>query len=232
MFAGARYKDSRHKRELCERHLVARTTDRAVPQPCTRVHQAENEQGVRPPSFRNSNRLPASSLPHAARTRYNLPYAVSITNAHPPRRIVSLQPSVTVILDRLNSLDLLVACACYCQAVCAEVNDGSRLIVKDSWSSQSAEILAAQPDLVIASVPYQAASLAEILKTGTPVLALAPHNLADIYRDIAMIAGIIGRFERAEAVIGAMQAEIEQIRRTASQAATRPKVFCEEWVCA
>ena len=44
-----------------------------------------------------------------------------------------------------------------------------------------------------------------------------------------MIAGIIGRFERAEAVIGTMQAEIEQIRRIASQAATRPKVSCEDW---
>lgn len=152
-----------------------------------------------------------------------------MTNAHASRRIVSLQPSVTVILDRLNSLDLLVACTRYCQAVCKGVNDGSRLIVKDSWTSQSAEILAAHPDLVITSVPYQAASLAEILKTGTPVLALAPHALADIYRDIAMIAGVIGRFECAEAVIGAMQTKIEQIRRTASQAATRPKVFCEEW---
>ena len=131
-----------------------------------------------------------------------------MTNAH-PSRIVSLQPSVTVILDRLNSLDLLVACTPYCQAVCAEVNDGSRLIVKDSWSSQSAEILAAQPDLVIASVPYQAASIAEILKSGTPVLALAPHSLADIYRDIAMIAGIIGRFERADAVIPAEAGPVE-----------------------
>ena len=152
-----------------------------------------------------------------------------MTNAYPASRIVSLQPSVTVILDRLNSLDLLVACTRYCQEVCTGVNDGSRLIVKDSWSSQSAEILDARPDLVIASVPYQAASFAEILKTGIPVLALAPHTLADIYRDIAMIAGIIGRCERAEAVIAAMQSEIEQIRLTASHAVARPKVFCEEW---
>lgn len=51
MFAAARYKDSRHRRELCKRHPVARTIDRAPPQPCTRVHQAENEQASRPPSF-------------------------------------------------------------------------------------------------------------------------------------------------------------------------------------
>jgi hypothetical protein len=108
---------------------------RVPPRPCTRVHQAENEQGVRPPFFRNSKRLPASSLSSCGRTAHNLPYAVSMTNAHPPHRIVSLQPSVTVILDRLNSLDLLVACTRYCQAVCTGVNDGSRLIVKDSWSS-------------------------------------------------------------------------------------------------
>jgi len=103
------------------------------------------------------------------------------------------------------------------------------MIVHDSWSPQASEILAARPDLVIASVPYQAASLAEILKAGVPCLTLAPHTLADIYGDIALIAGIVGRPERATPVIAAMRAEIEAVSRIASEAGRRPKVFCEEW---
>jgi hypothetical protein len=51
MFAVAKYKDSHRRRELCKRHPVDRTIGRAAPQPCTRVHQAENEQASRPPSF-------------------------------------------------------------------------------------------------------------------------------------------------------------------------------------
>jgi hypothetical protein len=65
MFAVAGYKDSHHRRELYKRHHLARTIDRVSPQPCTRIHQAENEQASRPTFFRNSNRLPASSLSHA-----------------------------------------------------------------------------------------------------------------------------------------------------------------------
>jgi hypothetical protein len=104
------------------------------------------------PEWQSTSRFISSSC---GRITHNPPYAVSMTNTQPSRRIVSLQPSVTVILDRLNSLDLLVACTRYCQAVCAEVNDGSRLIVKDSWSSQSSEIVAAQPDLRTTTAEHQ-----------------------------------------------------------------------------
>jgi hypothetical protein len=65
MFAVAGYKDYHHRRELCKRQPLVRTIDRAPPQPCIRAHQAENEWASRPPSFPRSNRLPASSLPHA-----------------------------------------------------------------------------------------------------------------------------------------------------------------------
>ncbi len=41
------------------------------------------------------------------------------------------------------------------------------------------------PDLVIASVPYQEKAVVEILKAGARFLGLAPKTLADIYTDIA-----------------------------------------------
>ena len=80
--------------------------------------------------------------------------------------MVSLQPSATVTLRDLGLLDRLVACTKYCADVCPEVADGSRLIVSDSWTAQTEQILAARPDLVLAAVPYQLEAAAAILKAG------------------------------------------------------------------
>src|ERR671933_261688 len=99
---------------------------------------------------------------------------------HTPRRVVSLQPSVTSTLDRLDALDRLVACTRYCLDVVPAARLRRKLIVADSWTARSQEILAARPDLVIASVPYQFEAVAEIMKAGIPFLGLAPHSLADV----------------------------------------------------
>ncbi len=149
---------------------------------------------------------------------------------HTPQRVVSLQPSATVILAAIGKLDRLVACTKYCVDVCPEVATGARSIIADSWTAKADEILAAAPDLVIAAVPYQEKAVIEILKSGTRFLGLAPKTLADIYTDIATIAGMLGVPERGEAVITEMQSEIEAIRgQIKDQPVTRPRVFCEEW---
>jgi iron complex transport system substrate-binding protein len=145
-----------------------------------------------------------------------------------PRRIACLQPSATVILDAIGALDRVVACTRYCADVVAAVADGSRTILADSWTADTSQILAAKPDLVIASVPYQEKAVSEILKAGAPFLGLAPRNLADIYADIAMIAGVVGEIDRGQDVIDAMQRRIEEVRARVDGAA-RPRVFCEEW---
>src|SRR5882672_8508880 len=140
------------------------------------------------------------------------PYNVVMSSAHSPRRIACLQPSATVILASVGELDRVVACTKYCADVIPEALHGQRLIVADSWTSKSAEILAAQPDLVIAAVPYQEAAVAEILKAGVRFLGLAPRTLADIYTDIAMIAGVVGAAERGSQVVAEMQDAIDEVR--------------------
>jgi iron complex transport system substrate-binding protein len=147
---------------------------------------------------------------------------------HTPQRIVSLQPSATVILASVGRLDRVVACTRYCVDVCPEVRTGGRAIVSDSWTANTEQILAAHPDLVIAAVPYQEKAVTEILKSGARFLGLAPRTLSDIYTDIATIAGIVGESERGEKVIENMQLEIEAVR-TRAETVERPRVFCEEW---
>jgi iron complex transport system substrate-binding protein len=145
-----------------------------------------------------------------------------------PQRIVSLQPSATVILDSVGQLHRVVACTRYCADVCPAAAAG-RLIVADSWTASSAQILAARPDLVIAAVPYQENAVIEILKSGARFLGLAPRTLSDIYTDILIIAGVVGAAERGRQVTDSMQREIEAVRLRTSAAASRPRVFCEEW---
>jgi iron complex transport system substrate-binding protein len=148
--------------------------------------------------------------------------------SHTPRRIVCLQPSATVILDRIGELGRVVACTRYCADVVPEAGNGSRMILADSWTADAAQITAAKPDLVIASVPYQEKAVSEILKAGAPFLGLAPKTLADIYTDIAIIAGAAGATDRGDEVIAAMQREIAEVHSRAA-ASTRPRVWCEEW---
>jgi iron complex transport system substrate-binding protein len=151
-----------------------------------------------------------------------------VPSTHVPRRIASLQPSATVILSALGELDRVIACTKYCADVVPEVVNSSRTILADSWTAHSEEITAARPDLVIAAVPYQEKAVIEILKSGTRFLGLAPKSLADIYTDIAAIAGIVGAGNRGEEVIAAMQQRIEDVRKLIGNEA-RPRVFCEEW---
>ena len=145
-----------------------------------------------------------------------------------PQRIVSLQPSATVTLRDLGKLNCVVACTRYCLEVCPEIAGSGARIVADSWTADSRQIAPLQPDLVIAAVPYQEKSLAEILKSGARFLALAPKSLADIYADIAMIAAIVDAREKCNRVIQDMQESIAAVRKK-TQPLARPRVFCEEW---
>jgi iron complex transport system substrate-binding protein len=136
----------------------------------------------------------------------------------------------------VGELDRVVACTKYCVDVVpelrtesrGEVRKSERLIVADSWTSKASEILAAKPDLVIASVPYQEAAVVEILKAGIRFLGLAPRTLDDIYTDIALISGSVGAADRGAKVIGDMRAAIDDLRRQTASL-PRKRVFCEEW---
>jgi iron complex transport system substrate-binding protein len=146
-----------------------------------------------------------------------------------PRRVVSLQPSITSIMERLGVLDRLVACTKYCIDVCPDVKQRGIAVVDDSWTADSEQIRATNPDLVIASVPYQVEAVAEILKSGAQFLGLAPHTLGDVYADIAAIAGIMNEPNRGQYLIREMQMEIERVRSRFAGRLTRPRVYCEEW---
>lgn len=144
-------------------------------------------------------------------------------------RIASLQPSVTLTLAALDKLDQLCACTKYCIEALPSLATYKLKILHDSWTANTDEILAANPDLVIASVPYRMESLAAILKSGLPVLTLAPHNLDDIYKDIRLIAAIVSAYGEGEALVARMKSAIEMTRQRSLARTHTPIVYCEEW---
>ncbi len=139
-----------------------------------------------------------------------------------------MQPSITITMRDLGVLHRLAACTKYCLEACPEIADLGCAIIEDSWTADAAEILAAKPDLVIASVPYRMEALAEIMKCGVPFLGFAPKSLRDVYTDIATIARTLGEPERGAALIVRIQAGIEAVRERVA-GADRPLVYCEEW---
>jgi iron complex transport system substrate-binding protein len=148
-------------------------------------------------------------------------------------RIASLQPSITLTLAALDRLNTLCAITKYCLEALPELALRSLPVLHDSWSFDKPgnleALLAARPDIVVASVPYRMESLAAILKSGLPVLALAPHSLADIYADTRLIAAL-AQADPAP-VIAAMQTVIAatSARLAHISPAARPLVYCEEW---
>ena len=122
-----------------------------------------------------------------------------------------------------------MACTKYCVDVCPEVADGSRVIVSDSWTAQAEQILAARPDLVLASVPYQSRRggrnpegrsaisrphTAHPLPTSTPTLPRLPESWA-----------LLKRARRSSAACKIAS------NRFANKlpVETKQRVFCEEW---
>lgn len=144
-------------------------------------------------------------------------------------RIASLQPSISITLSELGRLDALCACTKYCIEAVPELAASGVSVLHDSWSADTAEILAARPDLVVASVPYRLEALAAILKTGVPLLALAPHSLEDVYSDTRLIASLVDAREKGDSLVASMRGVISAVRAVGALPEAKPLVYCEEW---
>ena len=70
--------------------------------------------------------------------------------------------------------------------------------------------------------------MAEILKSGSRFLGFAPRTLADIYSDIAILAGAVGAEAQGNKAISMMQRAIADVR-AATLPLRRRRVHCEEW---
>lgn len=142
------------------------------------------------------------------------------------QRIVSLAPSVTSTLFALGLEKRLAGVTKWCADV-APVRNLPRL--GDCWSADADEVARLKPDLVIGSVPYKQEVVGALLERGLTLLALRPATLADVQRDILLLGRLLGAARQAQTVVRAMRKRIAAVRKQASRARTRPRVYCESW---
>ncbi len=142
-----------------------------------------------------------------------------------PTRIVSLAAEGPEILELLDAFDRLVGVSAFARRP-SKVN---RLPKVGGFATPDLEkVIALEPDLVITISDIQADAATFLIKHGIPVLALNPHSLEDVWRNILLLGGGIGKQTEARAIVASLQAELASIRKT-YLIPRRVRVFFEEW---
>jgi iron complex transport system substrate-binding protein len=72
--------------------------------------------------------------------------------------------------------------------------------------------------------------LLKSLRPEPQILWLTPNSLAGIEDNLRQLGQVVGRSERAGALIAAGRARLEKVAALTRRASTRPRVFCMEWV--
>lgn len=91
------------------------------------------------------------------------------------------------------------------------------------------KILAVNPDLVLTFSDLQADIARDLIKAGIPVYAFNQRGVDDILAMIETIGRLVGAEEKALALVGELEAGIEQARQAAAALPRRPRVYFEEW---
>lgn len=150
----------------------------------------------------------------------------------PPRRVVSLAPSITEILFSLGLGDMVVGVTSYCDyppQVSALVSEGKIAVVGGFWNPDLEKILSLEPDLVVGSSgtgPHL--RLKDSLeRAGVRVVYIRGNAATDkyeVYSDIRTLAKIFGAERAAEELIRSMEEEIGRVEKAAAEG-DRPKVL-------
>ncbi len=148
----------------------------------------------------------------------------------PPKRVVSLAPSITEILFALGLDDYVVGVDKYSNyppRVVELVREGKIKVVGGYWNPDIEKIVELKPDLVLASagVPSHVQLLSKFKELGIKVVYLkssSAQNVYDVFYDIRLVASIFRVDERAEKIVNSIEAKIENITSTLAKANTTP----------
>lgn len=140
-----------------------------------------------------------------------------------PMRIISLAPSNTELLYALGLGDRVVGVTRYCNyppaALTVEQVAG--------FSDLSTEkIVAARPDLVLASRGNDPEGLAGVRQLGIPVFGLANNSVDQVIESLRRLGRLTGQQQGADSLATALQARIDRVRHRVDSdaAASGPRV--------
>ena len=151
----------------------------------------------------------------------------AVTLPAPPRRIVSLIPSITETLFALGAGPSVTGCTVYCTEPAEGVATKTRVGGEKNPKLDVIRELGA--DLVIANIEENVREHIEALRGwGIPVYVTYPRTVVEGIRLVSDLGEVVGLGERGRELAGALEAALADVRR---RCADRPKrrVFYPIW---
>ena len=96
-------------------------------------------------------------------------------------------------------------------------------------SAKIDKILALEPDLVLGFSDLQADIAAQLVRQGIEVHVFNHRSVAEIFRMIRTVGGLIGCEAKADALAAELELNVNAIRASAARLSRRPRVYFEEW---
>lgn len=162
-----------------------------------------------------------AALPSCGR---EAPPTTAAKSAAPPRRVVSLAPSMTETLLALGLGDRLVGVSDYCPAVTADPPP-ARVGGLNNLNVEA--ILALHPDLVMTVQNGEDRSLLALKSRGVELLVNDPETLDAVFASIETVGARFGRGEEAGALVRSLKARLKVVAESAARLPRRPRVFLE-----
>ena len=166
--------------------------------------------------------LPALAAPVVLRDQTGR----TLTLPAPPRRIVSLVPSVTEILYAIGAQDVLAGVTDFCDYPA----DARKKPSVGGMINPSLEtIVALKPDLVVATTAgNRDETFAQLRRLGLPVYAVNPMRLADVFDLIGRLGALTGREAEAAQLTASLTARIDAVKARVTSL-PRPRVLYVVW---
>ncbi|WP_352421427.1 helical backbone metal receptor [Proteiniphilum sp.] len=133
---------------------------------------------------------------------------VFTVQGQPYTRIVSLAPSFTQSLYYLEAQDNLVGCTSYCEAAKGD----NKEIVSSAVKANVEKIISLKPDLVLASGLTNPKDTELLKKVGIKVEVIySPKSFQEICDQFIRIGELVGKTEKANALVGESKRTIQEI---------------------
>ncbi len=148
-----------------------------------------------------------------------------VTLAGPPRRIISVAPSVTEILSALDLGGRIVGIG--------DADDYPPGVLRGKTRVGGVvlnveRILTLRPDLIIGVASLQQGQLERLIRLGLPVLAVEARSLEETFAQILLLGRVTGRADAAARTAAALRGRVSMVeRRVAGR--PRPRVYVEIW---
>jgi iron complex transport system substrate-binding protein len=147
--------------------------------------------------------------------------------AHYPERIVCLTEETTETLYLLEEDARIVGISGF--TVRPPQARREKPKVSAFTSAKLDKIAALKPDLVLGFSDLQADIAAELVKLGIEVHVFNHRTVADIFRMISMLGGMLGCEAKTRRLVEELEAGLERLRAAAARLPRRPRVYFEEW---